>query len=52
MAERFQTAYGFRLVIRSLQMQFAAAILNQTWLARHGKLLFPRRADHANLRNG
>ena len=31
-------------------MEFSAAVLDQTRLARHGKLFFIRRADHAYLR--
>ncbi len=50
MAEAFQTTHGVGLVVGRDQMEFSAAVLDQTRLARYGKLLFIRRADHAYLR--
>ena len=50
MTECFQAADGISLVIRWQQMQFAAAMFDQAWLARDGKFFFIWRANNAYLR--
>jgi uncharacterized membrane protein YdbT with pleckstrin-like domain len=40
MAESFQPAYGIGLVVRRNQMKFAAAAVDQTWLAGTANFLY------------
>ncbi|MNO01476.1 hypothetical protein D3C81_2216190 [compost metagenome] len=49
MAKCFQSAHSIGLIIRRYQVKFATAAFHQTWLARHGKLLFIGRTDNAYL---
>ena len=45
MAKLFETTYRFGLVIRRDELQFTAAVLNESGLSRDGKFLFIRRAN-------